>query len=322
MGIKFGFGSTHRRIQQQANQHRDRVNTQERQQYGGKYVDQATQAAQQNYGGRQPFRDYGMTALNAAGIPTLDGPYNPDDLYSQFQPITTQYGGDGGLSRAALDKVLHGPDRIAMARGALADLDTAAAPQRALDFKQVGQKAATLGRIGSGQVTTDLGNIESDYQRNRLLTENDLIRNATEADVGDRFQALDAATRADEIGYGRAANMADELRGERGYRRGLGQEGLQNRTDLQQRRFNQAMGASQFGYSNDPSDALFRQGQFAWQQHTGQQARDDARKQQARDNIGDMLSVGAQFIPYGGQAYNTYRSRGRRDPYAQNGEFI
>lgn len=266
---------------------------------------QAVDQAKQNYGDRAPYREYGTQALDAAGMPSLDGPWNPDQEFQDFSPVLTDYTTDPRRGQA-LDKILNGPDRVQLVRQYLADMDTAAEPVLAKQYADVGRSASTLGRLGSGQVTTDLGNVLSDYQRNRTLAGNEAIRGATEADVGDRLNAYGAVSNFDDTNYGRASSRANEQRGERGVRYGLGREGLANRMDVQNRRFGQAITAGGFGYGNDPTQALQTGANFDSNTFWRGKEFDAAQDAQNQNGWQQALSYGAQLIPYGSQVANFY----------------
>lgn len=180
--------------------------------------------AEQNYADRGPYRDAAKTALLNPQTYDYSGDYlnpmNPVATGGQFAPITAgKY--TGNVDKAVAD-LAGGPDRVAMAKQALADFDTAGAPALAARFKAVGQNAAKLGRIGSGGVTSELGTLQSDYERNRMLTANDLIRQLTEADAADRFKKLSAFSDVN------AEDLAGQ-RGERAFGLGLGEQAITDR---------------------------------------------------------------------------------------------
>jgi len=250
----------------------------------------------------------GLRGLNDPVQLWGQGAYNPESDYTNFKPITTQYGGNEALGRA-LNRATQETDRLAMAKQALADFDIEGAPQLEARFRNVGQRAATLGKTGSGMVTSELGTLQGDYERDRLLTQNQLIRDATEGTINDRYRALDALSRQDQIGYGRAQDVSSEQRGERGYRQGLGQEGLQNRIaqwqaqqGVRSNRLSEIMGLSGMGQQGNDLQSFYTQ----MADQYGQQAADA------------MLSVAQGFQGLG----QSYGQRGQSRPSSPRGTMV
>lgn len=96
------------------------------------------------------------------------------------------------LTTGAANTVANAPDRLALVQQALEDYDTAYAPKLQAGFQEVGRRSAALGRGGSGMTDEDIGNVQAQYNRDRLLTGRDLIRDATSQTLSDRIGQLSA----------------------------------------------------------------------------------------------------------------------------------
>lgn len=153
-----------------------------------------------------------------------------------------------------------GVDRLALMRDALADYDTATAPALEARQRQIGANAARYGRIGSGVVTTELGTLGSDYERNRMLFGNELLRGAVEDRVGDDRMAR------------------DETRGERSYQDSLAEQAYQRR--LRERTLGNEEMQQQFGRDFARGQLGVRGADF-YQQNANQSA----------DAIGELLRL-------------------------------
>lgn len=103
---------------------------------------------------------------------------------------------------AALAQATQGLDRIAMTRQALGDYDSANARGLNERFRAVGSNAAKFGRLGMQVNEQNVKDVANQYEQDRMRFANDLIRNANEATVGDRYRALDATSglNAQDIG--------------------------------------------------------------------------------------------------------------------------
>lgn len=265
----------------------------------------ALDQSQGQYDARQPFRDAAFQSLTDSrnAQPWDYGSYNPEQAYQSFQPITNNYQQDPSV-RAAFNRTQQLPDRLALTRQSLADMDAAAAPELAHRFQAVGQAASTLGRLGSGQVTTDLGNIESDYERNRILAENASVRDATSASIGDRYQALDAAQSLDNTNYGRSRDATQLATQQQGFRNQLGQDSLQARiarwqaqNGVRNQGIQNAESLGGFGFGGDPTATYLAVADR-------RQAQANYDQQQNQSSFGDLASLGGYLLagPAGGTA--------------------
>ena len=182
----------------------------------------AINAGQQGYADRGIFRNASANALNNNQAPDLSSTYGGGPQYSAINnPLLNQANAAQGT---LLNSLTNGPDYLGQAKSALSDFDTQSAPVMAAQRRLVGQKASALGRIGSGGVTTDLGNIESDYERNRQLTANELIRNALDRSQQEKYASIGAAQGISNQAYGQS-------NAERANQQGIAQQGVQNRAN-------------------------------------------------------------------------------------------
>lgn len=83
-------------------------------------------------------------------------------------------------------------DRMALAKQALGDFKTNRDAQFEFDRRKVLGNNAALGRIGSGYLNTDYGNLELARERDYNTFENQLIRDATEGSINDQFNKVNA----------------------------------------------------------------------------------------------------------------------------------
>lgn len=128
-----------------------------------------------------------------------------------------------------------GPDRVAMARTALADFDTELEEGRTAGMREISRSAAAFGRVGSGVNNGRLAELERRVQGDRSREVNRLVADLTERDAADRFTKLNAfqGLTQDE----RAADAADrmELRGEREWRNRIDEGNLTRRMAVGER---------------------------------------------------------------------------------------
>jgi hypothetical protein len=144
--------------------------------------------------------------------------------------------------RSQAEALQSGPDRRQIALDTLKLFDEQTADERNRATTQIGRDAARLGRLGSGMVTTDLGNLEERLQTGRNRFMSGLLSDVAGQEQSDRLARLGAfqdlqegefgrgqsrvGTLADvqNLLYGQGEAGRDELRGERAYQRQLSNE--------------------------------------------------------------------------------------------------
>lgn len=149
-------------------------------------------------------------------------------------------GGAPDITQAGLDKLKLFEDETADARR--------------LGTQEIGRRAAALGRVGSGMVTTDLGNLEDRLQTRLARERAGLAADLTMQEAGDRrANAGVLGTLQDQI-FGQGAQRRNELRGERGYQYGVAGDAenaaIRRRLieeDLRDRSFGRNVQAAQLG---------------------------------------------------------------------------
>lgn len=174
----------------------------------------ASAATQGRYNDRAPFR--------ALGQKRLTEPKNYDFSGDFTNPADALFDEASGAQSRGLKSLESSPNRMAMIRQAMADFDATDAPRRAQGIRRIGQNAATLGRIGNEGVGTQIGDFELAAEGERNRVQSALLRDATEADVNDRFRrtslAGDIAGQRFGFGQARVGNNAQRIAAERGAR--------------------------------------------------------------------------------------------------------
>lgn len=119
------------------------------------------------------------------------------------------------------------------------------AEQRRLGIQDIGRSAATLGRLGSGMVTTDLGNLEDVLRTREENARAGLSANIAQQEAADRRANLASTSGLEGQVYGQEAGARGEVRGERGYQTDTAQTALENR--IRQKALEESLTQGQFG---------------------------------------------------------------------------
>ena len=170
----------------------------------------------------------------APGTPQIGTPlsqFGPDKnlIGTQINPTTDpRLGAAQGATDQFLRQLQSTPDREALAKQAFQNIESSIADQRKLGIQDIGRSAAKFGRIGSGKVTTDLGNLENqlDINRNRAL--NELSYSTAGQKLSDILGSLGATSSLEGQRFSQGATGRDELRGEREYQRGMSEQAKQD----------------------------------------------------------------------------------------------
>lgn len=170
---------------------------------------------------------------NTPGGPPPGGPpptTDPNDLTHQtFVP-----GGDPNLrhiqngTNSAYGNLDNGQTRYQAALDTMKHLDSNLNDQFKLGSRDIGQTAAAMGRMGSGMVTTDLGNLDERLQLQRQNALRDLSAQTTEGDINDRYRKLQSSQDLEDQRFQQGLSNRGEYRTERGYQSGQGQQDFQN----------------------------------------------------------------------------------------------
>lgn len=212
-------------------------------------------------------------------------------------PTGDVYQGDTGqVRKLALDRVsnLTTPDRQKLADEALSLLEEQSRPRFEVAQRQIGQKAAALGRVGSGVTTTELGDLGLQRERELSLARRGLANEtaglrlsdeldqlgATQSVFGD-FAGADQAAEAAKVARARAVIDAGGLQlgvaqGETGAQEANARTGLQRASVLRD------LGNDTWGRG---MDAAGMEGTFARDTYGADVANEDRRLNVGRDNI-------------------------------------
>lgn len=171
----------------------------------------------------------GPTAPQGQSGPLTNfGPGN-DLLSTQVNPTTGERLGGVQSGNDVLYKALtQGPNLQQSALDAFKNIQGKTAEQRQLGIQDIGRSAARLGRLGSGMVTTDLGNLEDTLRSHENQALGDLAYNTATQEAGDRRANLGAGQGYESQVYGQGQNARNEVRTERDYQAQQSQQALQN----------------------------------------------------------------------------------------------
>ena len=175
-------------------------------------------------------------------------------------------GADTAAARAGISQDL-GALRGGQSRGDLAAqafglIQERGAPQLQREFREVGQKAAALGRIGAGVTTTELGDVFTTRQRDLDLTKRGLALDAAGLEKGDLLNQLQASQGVagqlfgQDVGEaGFQQGLRGEARGERGFF--AGQAGQEANRALQRANLFSGLGGQEAGLAGQEFGARF-----------------------------------------------------------------
>lgn len=200
-------------------------------------------------------------APNAPGASTFGADQNL--INSQINPTpSARLLNVQGMGDAALNKVLNGPDRVALGQSMYDTFAKGAQNQFGHALTDATNKAAAHGQIGSGQLTNEYGDLTSQFNLANDTAASNFANQALQGTIGDNLNNLSAAQGYGNSLYGQEAAGRNEQRDERGYQESLAQQAIaqriaQNQMEQgqQQQDFNQ--GATLFGLGNygDPTNA-------------------------------------------------------------------
>lgn len=193
-----------------------------------------------------------------------------DDLrFSQVNPLATaRLRQLQGQTDTAAGAVGQGPNLTQSALDRLAELDQATTEQRRVGIQDIGRGNAALGRLGSGMVTSQLGDLEALLQARGTAARKSLAGDIATQEAADR--RANAATSAGIEGQvaGQEAGARGEVRGERGYQADTAQQALDNRIrqraleeSLTQGAYGRQLGAAELGLQGATLQGNLAQGE-------------------------------------------------------------
>lgn len=182
---------------------------------------------------------------------TTFGPGN-DLRDQQINPLASnRLTGTQGMVDAAGRALSGGPSLSDAAATEFRTLLDRNADQRTRGIQETGRGAARLGRVGSGMVTTDLGNLEERLRISEDQAAAGLSADVARGEAGNRRANLAAIMGLEGQQFGQEAGQRGELRTERGYQADTAQNALQNR--VQQRLLEESLLNS--GYNRELAGA-------------------------------------------------------------------
>lgn len=153
------------------------------------------------------------------------------DLPGDYDRVEGGVGREAGRARelasGALEGVVGGQGRGEIADSRFQNLIEKAEDQERLGTQGIGRSAAKFGRMGSGMVTTSLGDLRERTQRGLMQEARGLAADTAEGEIGDRRAGLSAALGAGGQFRGEDQNLRDESRMERAFERGTDSERAQ-----------------------------------------------------------------------------------------------
>ena len=126
-----------------------------------------------------------------------------------------------GMSDEALEQILHGPNRLDLAKNYYDIFDKQTEGDYQRDLKNATNLGAARGRLGSGLLTNTYGDLFERRASDKDVTKQRLLTDALEGTIGDRQRAFDAVSNAEKNAFGEGATLRDEARTERDKRRQL-----------------------------------------------------------------------------------------------------
>lgn len=190
-------------------------------------------------GGNQPTAPTPPPPPAPAGIPLNDlppgqpgplqefGPGN-DLRTTQINPYTgARLGGIQSGNDVLYKSLTEGPSLSDAAAEQYRLLGEQGAEQRQLGVRNIGQAAARLGRLGSGMVTTDLGNLEDVLQTRENQARRGLAADVAYGEAANRRANLGAGQSYEGDVYNQGVGARNEARGERGYQQDLATQAMQ-----------------------------------------------------------------------------------------------
>lgn len=266
-------------------------------------------------------------ALNGVGGVGFDGGA-ADATWQQAQAATGNpfdYAGDTSGLRASLVQrlsTLQAPDRVKLATEAFDQIEEARRPRFEQNLRAVGQKAAALGRIGSGVTTNEIGDLALARERDLNLQRRSLATEAAGAQLADQLDQAGAVSG----GLGQLSGMDTSAEGLRQSRasliKGIGDSRLtaaqaasnaqaQNAsTQLQRASQLRGLGQDAWGMGMDQSNA---ETNWANGTYTADTANENRRLDVGRDNIRlaqDQVTFNEDRDRYGYQSGVTERNAG------------
>lgn len=210
-----------------------------------------------------------MAPQDQGGAITDFGPGN-DLRFQQINPLdSARTNRLSDQTSAAADKVANGPDLAKAGLDKLAELRQGLSEDRRIGMQDIGRSAAKFGRLGAGQTTSQLGDLESSLQARELAAEKGLSGDLTLQEAADRRANAGTLAGLQDQSFGQGAQQRNELRGERGYETDTAQRDLENR--IRQRALEEELTQGAFGRDLATAQTGLQAGQIQGQTAQGEQ---------------------------------------------------
>lgn len=150
-----------------------------------------------------------------------------------------------GLTNQAALSLSSAPNLQEAALQRFEGLRSASEPQYQQALQDVGRRAASLGRVGAGMTTSELGDLT--LQREKYLgdVQKQLAGETAMQEESNRLARLYGLSGLEGQLYGQGAGERSELRGERDYQYGLERQGLEDQ--IRQRLMEESLTQGQWG---------------------------------------------------------------------------
>lgn len=194
--------------------------------------------------GIQPFTQplVNLQVPRPTPVPSVPAAPPPAAAPAEYSPTGLNFGPGHDLQSSVIAPNAQAPDRAAMAKSLLADFDKSTADQQREDYRDVGSRAASLGRLGMGSTAQDIQEVGRKHLTDRATLESKLAYDTSDQAIQD------------------AANARNELRTERGYQTGQSQTAIDRAVQqaqleeaLRNGTFNRGMGLAELGRAGNPA---------------------------------------------------------------------
>lgn len=221
------------------------------------------------------------TATGGTSAPLV--PFGPgNDLqFQQINPVADpRLQQTQGQVDTAAQGLAQAPSRTQLAQDLFSQLVSSSEPAFQQNLRDITQRNAASGRLGSGMYGSDLTDAATSRQRDLNSLAAGLAYQGGSAQLGDQLNTLGALSGLEGQQYGQGLSGRNELRTERGYQQGVDQTAIDRAVQqrlLEEQLLNSAFGRDQavtsqmlgLGFGADPTAALQAGSNYFGQQAAG-----------------------------------------------------